>query len=427
MATRLADTKLPRVKLGVGIGQGATYSDLVSMFKAATCCPVYALPTIAKSQWEFGGPIPTSEVNQFLGPTINLLGQAPNAVNEYQTQGLINGEFQTYILTCAIGVHLEPEPLCWTAQGNAFNVPSSSQAMPNSPDNYTLTDQSNLVYGGGTQSAPQVLASLRRAVCEWGWWSNYGFWQMVRGYNLLWSYGRSLNIINEQLRDTAYTPPNAQNGSASSSQVAICDFVNRMNGYYVGAPMNAGKIFLWQNLVRVGTLAATTTSVNTTGKFRPFDDVLVDATYGGMDLRSKLKGNSEFRTLETPYILKPGVPPGLLFESNNDIDAGTNFRASFDASGGTGQNTVPYYVTSNNALISTGGGASFDEYTVDGVDTLNSVNTEHYVFKGGGAYMSVEVKGYEITETLVDRIKSDSVLQAQIQCECGVGVGWSQG
>jgi len=36
------------------------------------------------------------------------------------------------------------------------------------------------------------------------------------------------------------------------------------------------------------------------------------ALYGGMDLRHMLRGNSEFRTLEVPYLIEEGVPIGLL-------------------------------------------------------------------------------------------------------------------
>lgn len=37
-------------------------------------------------------------------------------------------------------------------------------------------------------------------------------------------------------------------------------------------------------------------------------------TYGGMDLRELLAANSEFRMLEVPYIISPGIPIGLLNE-----------------------------------------------------------------------------------------------------------------
>jgi len=425
---RRPSQKNPRLTLGAGLGQNAASADIVSLMKSATSCPIYALPTVAKVQWEFEGPITNSAVGQVLGNQISILGSGANPAgvdNVYSTDGLINGEFQTYVLACAIGVHLEPEPLCFTAQGNAIPTPASSVAMPNSPDNYTVLDQTNLVYGGGTQTAPQVQANMRRAVLQWGWWVNYGFWHMVRGYNLRWTYGSLINIMDEQLRDTAYTPPAAQEGSASSSQVSIVDFVNRTNLRYTDPTKIGGnKIFLWQNLVRVGTLGAQTTSTETQGKFRPFDDVIADATFGGMDLRSMLKGNSEFRTLEQPYILKPGVPPGLIFEANGNNQEAILFRNQFDATGGFG-GTPPYSLTPSQSLISAGAGATFDELSTDGVDVLQTQNAEHYVFKGGTGLMSVEVKGYEITEPLADQIKADPHLQAQICSECGCAVGWA--
>jgi hypothetical protein len=425
---RRPNQKNPRLTLGAGLGQGTPNADIVALMKSATSCPIYALPTVAKVQWEFEGPITNAAVTQTLGNQISLLGSgtSPNGVdNVYSTDGLINGEFQTYVLACAIGVHLEPEPMCWTAQGNAIPTPGSSIAMPNSPDNYSVNDQTNLVYGGATQSAPQVQANMRRALLQWGWWVNYGFWHLARGYNLRWTYGSLINIMDEQLRDTAYTPPAAQEGSASSSQVSIVDFVNRVNARYTDPTKIGGnKIFLWQNLVRVGTLGAQTTSTETQGKFRPFDDVIVDATYGGMDLRSMLKGNSEFRTLEQPYILKPGVPPGLIFEANNNNAEVALFRQQFDATGGFG-GTPPYAITPSQALIAQGAGATFDELSADNVDVLQTQNTEHYVFKGGTGLMSVEIKGYEITEPLADQIKGDAVLQAQICSECGCAVGWA--
>jgi hypothetical protein len=426
MAGRLAKPTQKNPRLTLGVGQGTPNSDIVNLFKSATSCPIYALPTVAKRQWEFEGPVSQANVQRSLGNQIDILGgsNATAPDNVYQTDGLINGEFQTYVLACAVGMHLEPEPMCWTAQGNAILVPGSSIPMPNSPDDYTVLDQSNLVYGGATQSVPQVQTSMRRAVLEWGWWANYAFWHLVRGYNLRWTYGSLINIMDEQLRDTAYTPPNAQEGSASSSQVAICDFVQRTNQRYIST-LAATRMFLWQNLVRVGTLGATTTSTETQGKFRPFDDVLVDATYGGMDLRSMLRNNSEFRTLEQPYILKPGVPPGLILEANGDNAEQALFQAQFDASGGFTGATPPYSLTPFGTLIANGAGQVFDELSADNVDVLQQVNTEHYVFKGGTALMSMEIKGYEITEPLADQIKSDPTLQAQICSECGCAVGWA--
>lgn len=417
--------KNPRLTLGTGMGQSTPNASIVNLFKSATSCPIYALPTVAKVQWEFEGPIAQNNVLRTLGNQIDILGSGANPLgpdNVYHTDGLINGEFQTYVLACAVGVHLEPEPMCWTAQGNAIPTPAAAVAMPNSPDNYTVLDQST---NPNFTSAAQVQANMRRAVLEWGWWANYAFWHMCRGYNLRWTYGSLINILDEQLRDTAYTPPNAQEGSASSSQVAIVDFVQRTNARYTSAALGGTRIFLWQNLVRIGTLGAQTTSTSTQGKFRPFDDVLVDATYGGMDLRSMLKNNSEFRTLEQPYILKPGVPPGLIFEANGDGQEQLLFQAAFDASGGFTGVIPPYSLTPFNTLISVGASATFDELSVDNVDVLQTQNTEHFVFKGGAALMSMEVKGYEITEPLADQIKGDPVLQAQICSECGCAVGWS--
>jgi hypothetical protein len=60
---------------------------------------------------------------------------------------------------------------------------------------------------------------------------------------------------------------------------------------------------------------------------RPKDEMVLrltidrPKTYGGQDLRELLRGNSEFRTLEIPYVIEEGTPIGLIqLEPVSDVD-----------------------------------------------------------------------------------------------------------
>jgi hypothetical protein len=412
------DTQNPQRVLG--LGNCADKSGVMAMFKGALCA-VYALPTIAKVQWEFAGPITHAQTLKTLGASIDILGSGdtPDGVDAvYSTPGLINGEFQTFIMACAVGVHLEVSPYMALIRGNAFARPASgvTTAKPFSPDAWTVNDQTNS-WGGG------VTPPSARAYLIYGEPAAEAYWAMVRAYNLRWTYGSLINILDEQLRETAYMPPNAQEGSASSSEIDALRMAREVNNRYssLGATLDFSLI----DTTRVGSVG----NAPNAGRFAPNNDLqYVGVTYGGSDLRGKIGigQNSEFRSLTNPYILKPGVPPGLTFEEQNQ-ELGDYFRAQFDITegvAGLATGLTPAQMTESGDWVTTAGSA-FTERTIDGLDVAQTVIGASAIYKGFRALMSNEIKGWEMTESLASQIRDNSDLAAALCAECGVLVGWA--
>src|SRR5262249_30682157 len=146
-----------------------------------------------------------------------------------------------------------------------------------SPDAWTVNDQTN-AWSGST--APSM-----RALLVYGEPALEAYWAMVRAYNLRWTYGSLINILDEQLRETAYMPPNAQEGSASSSELDVIRAVREVNTRY-SSDLNSTMQFRPVDTVRIGSLGAAPGNV---GQFAPNNDLYRAAvTYGGSDLRSKI-------------------------------------------------------------------------------------------------------------------------------------------
>lgn len=406
----------------IGLGDCSNRSNIMAMFKSAALCAVYAMPTIAKIQWEFAGPISHADTLKTLGATIDILGQGDNpaGVDEvYHTPGLINGQFQTYIMACAVGVHLEASPYCALVRGNSFvNNHSGTGTAPFSPDAWTVNDQTN-AWGQG------VTAPTCKAVLRYGQPALEAFWAMVRAYNLRWTYGSLINILDEQLRETAYMPPNAQEGSASSSEIDAVRLAREVNARY--ASLGSAQDFRVTDTIRLGSIGAGGAN---SGIFAPnFDLQSVGVTYGGSDLRAKIGigTNSEFRSLCNPYILKPGVPPGLVFEEQNQ-ELGDYFRAQFDVTCGPSESSstglVPAQYT-ESADYTAGATSGFTERSIDGQSVTQTTIATEAEYKGFRALMSNEVKGWEMTESLACQIRDNADLAAALCNDCGVMIGWA--
>ena len=297
----------PRRK--IGLGADANPNDVIAAISAATKAAPYALPTVAKVQWEFAGPVAPGDVAKTLGDTIDILGsgQNPQGVDQvYQTSGLNDGEFQTWVLACAFGVHLEYNPEVFSVRGNSFVRPATPPSAPNySPDTFTANDFA------ANAGAPHPLpAGTVPANLDYGSPAGRAFWAMVRAYNLRWTYGSQINIMDEQLRETAYMPPNPQEGSASSSDVWVANAIREVNQRYLSKGSLAD--FQMVDTLRVGAINTTLTGASVFVPSRDFEYSPV--TYGGPDLRAKIGigHNSEFRTLTNPRLLKPGVKIGLV-------------------------------------------------------------------------------------------------------------------
>ena len=245
--------------------------------------PTYNVPTIDSVTLHYDGPLTTAAVQGSFGTTINPLGanqeSPPPGCVQVDTTFAEPGKFQTFALVCAIQWRLDIEPIEFTAKVNSWSAPATGAAKPVSPDMFNVGDTAiatgTLGLGGSQTMTPADL--------EWGWWQGEAFFHMVRGYNLQWQYGHNFNLLNDTLRYTAFLPSNAQDGSASSSQVDINYYTRRTNDYY-REMFDTPQIALTIDRARLGnmTLPVGEGAIAGQSVYRPSRAYeLVGATYGG--------------------------------------------------------------------------------------------------------------------------------------------------
>lgn len=393
---------LDKIKSAVDLRSGLAAAGILDIVEKAKACPIYNLPTIEEVRWTLDGPMADTDVVDTFGVNIDLFGSAKQVPGVAYVESTMaqNGELQTPTLICAIGFHVEPEPFCFTAIGNAWSHPVAAGAQPPSPNQFTQLDRFNGSLGAAfaTGAPTQFMVP---AIMEWGWWANYVAWHMSRGYNLLWKIGQHTNIINDVLRNTAFMPDSGQDGSSSSSQVDMVDVTRRLNDKYDA--LGSGMNFLKVTHQRIGTVTTAPGIFN--GLFlatRAYD--LVNATYGGINLRSALRNNSEFRALRVPYLVDKGVPIGLTTQENDPVQAGL-MRRYLSASQGQG-NAIPPFITDEqnvNAVPTATGAAVMLEQTLDVapaliVNVAQQIDADRALFKGGELKIGMKVKGFEVDE-----------------------------
>ena len=416
-------------------GLGA--AGLMDWVKDSVACPIFNMPTIEQVRWGMNGPQTDISISKNFGAEIDLFGTGKGAqdIDYVETTMAQPGQLQTTMLACAIFYHVEPEPLCFTAFGNSWEAPQGSSAAGNtpiSPDVYTANDLVNGAIGGVGLSGSAPTNFYGPAIMEHGWWSNYAAWHMVRGYNLRWKVGLHTNILDEVCRHTAYMPGGSQEGSASNSEVDIINFVRRMNVRY--ADLGASQQFLKVNRIRFGSSGAT--AATNFGLFRPSnDDSVVGVTYGGVDLRSLLKGNSEFRKLTVPYVIDRGVPIGLILQQNDTDQVQTMqaYLALTQVGNQYGGGFFPPSVSDtasigsqyDGAVLGAGGQASnigneLPLYPGGTAPIAQQVPTGRSVYKSGTLKLSLGVKGFEVSDDWYNVLKANPELKKAVMAECGV-------
>jgi hypothetical protein len=401
-----------------GAGDGGLGS-IIDAIQGSMDNPYYNMDVIEQVRWTMLGPQTDESVGKNFGAEIDLFGsgKSPVGIDYVETTMAQTGQTQTYFIACFLGVHLEPEPLCFTALGNGWTHPDNAQSAPPSPDVFTANDVNNGCLGAAFQPGEGVASQfLVPAVMEWGWWANYVAWHLVRAYNLRWKIGQHTNIMDEVLRHSAYMPTNGQDGSASNSEVDIANFVARMNQRY--DQLGSALDFLKVNAIRVGSSG---TSPNV-GIFSPSrDEQRVGVTYGGMDLRSLLHGNSEFRKLALPYVIKPGVPIGLILEECDTAQA-TIMRQYLSITQGLGGVFPPVIVDEENisGVYTASGGAIALERTLDGSNVSQAYPVGTAIFKGGDLKISLMIKGFEVTEDWYNVMSSNADIRSVVMNACGI-------
>ena len=408
---------LPRLT-GMGVADAAT--RFIGAVKQGMGAPTYNLPNIETVRIHYDGPLSDQNTLANFGASINPLGSnmnsPPPGASSVESTMAEPGKLQTHALILAIGWHLEPEPLQFEAKVNAWSTPNSTIKMPVSPDDFTIADLTTTLGLTGSQT-------MTPGVLEWGWWAEKAFYHMSRAYNLVWQYGQQTNIVNDSLRFTAYTPSSGQEGGASSSEVDINAFIRQTNLYYVNQ-LGSGSIALPIDRTRIGNM--TLNGVAGLSVYRPTRTYeTVGATYGGMGLRSFLRGNTEWRRLAVPFLLKPGVPIGLRADVKNSDDQllmQQYFSASQILNGAVPGDFTAYPNIPTGAGV-TGTNQIGNEPSLDNPVAPQPITTisDRFVFKGGGFKITVGLKGFELTDDQAELLRNNDFTQALIaQCGCQV-------
>lgn len=396
--------------------------DFIDLVKNSVNATSWNIPIIEQVRWDIG-PLDDTAIQASFGTEIDLFGsgKSPVGVDFVETTMAIPGEAQTPLLVTGIGFHLEPEPLCWSLNGNGWTHSIVGVAPPPSPDVFTQNDRANGAINAAVAAGTEVFLP---AILDWGHWANYAAHAMVRGFDIVWAIGAHTVILKESLRHTAYMPPNGQEGSASSSQVSTSQFVRRMNDRY--QQMGSALDFLRINCRRNGSY--NTAGGANIGEFIPTRaNDLVDATFGGMDLRSALGNNKEFRQLAVPHLIPAGIPFGLSLQMSDGLQAAI-MQQYLSITQGYGGAIPPVINDGGNILpgLTATIATAMTERTlptaaVAGIVTVaQQVDADRVLFKGGGLMITQAVKGFEVEPDWYTLLQNDSDLRQIVLSELGV-------
>ena len=397
----------------------------IGMIATAQNTPTYNVPTIDSVTLHFDGPLTDTAIQGTFSNVINPLGanegSPPEGCTQVDTTFAEPGKFQTFALVCAIQWRMDFEPFEFTAPINGWTSPISGAAKPVSPDAFTLADVAANGTLGLLAGQTMVPGSL-----EWGNWIGQAFYYMTLGYNLQWQYGHNYNIINDNLRYTAYVDNAQQQSGASNSEVDLEFYLRQTNNYYrnvLDSPFTA----LMLDRTRLGNM--TLGEAAGLSVFRPSRAYeRVNTTFGGQSVRSRLKGNSEFRKLTVPFLAWPGVPLGLkaVVSSSDDQLRMQQFLSATYGFGGS----APAQFTEDLNVNVGGGVAELTGGVTSQEPSLDSGNAPHYVqtyaqrmpFKGGTWKITVAFKGYELTPdqaALVQNIDMRTAIMSECSCQMG--------
>lgn len=387
----------------------AGFGSILDVMQESMNTPVWNMDVIEQVRWTMSGPQTDESTQKNFGAEIDLFGsgRSPEGIDYVETTMAQTGQTQTNFIACYVGFHMEPEPLCFETTGNAWTHPTVGVAKPPSPNVFTANDVANGALGTAITEGTQVIVP---AVYRHGWWANYVCWHLARAYNYRWKIGQHVNIMDEQLRHTAYMPPSAQEGSASNSEVDVLQFVRLMNNRYdsLGTALN----FLPVDFLRVGSVGA----APNIGAFTPTRDFeLAGATYGGMDLRSMLKGNSEFRKLCVPYVIPRGVPIGIFLQECDTVQ-GDMMRAFLSITLGLGGAIPPAFTPDanwNEGSTATGTDVML-ERTLDGLNVAQQVDAQRVVFSGGELKLTLPIRGFEVSQDWYQTLSSNADIRAAV-------------
>ena len=438
----------PRGRAVNQVGLGRSYTglqgtDRIARFigdvQTALQAPTYALPNIETVRIHYGGPLTDQAISQTFGARIDPLNSSTNSpppgAQAVESTMAEPGKFQTYTLVVAIGWHLECQPFQAQIKCNSLNpIPATGIKQPVSPDAFAAID---LLGSGLSASNANSLGltagqGMLPAEIECGWWTELAFYYMARAYNLVWQWGQQTTIINDSLRFTAYTPSSGQDGAASSSEIDTLAIIQQTAAYYAQSVNTGGvggnAIPIPIDRTRIGNMTLTPTGGSPTAGvsvYRPTRAYeTVGATYGGMGLRSHMRGNSEWRRLTTPFLLKPGIPIGLRADVSNSN--AQNYMQQWLAASQLLNGVVPADFTSYQNLLTgagvTAGGSVGMEPSLDNSVAAEPITTitDRVIYKYGPWNLTVALKGFELTDDQAQMIsQGGSAVKDMLQSQCG--------
>ena len=318
------DRKDPKRMLGFGalpdksLARPDQVKRIAGMCSKAWKCPTYLMDMIESTTIHFGGPLTAAQIaasfGQKISPFSANVDSPPAGALQVDSTLFDPGKTQTFAMVSALQWRIDLEPVNFTAHVNAFTAPAVATGKPVSPDAFSAlsgagTPGSNT--GDLTNGGPLGLSTgntLIPAFLQWGVWADMAYYYMCRGYNLTWQYGHYFYIMNESLRYTAFTPDNSQNGTGSSSEIDIAYYTRLVNEYY-RSNLSTTAIALLIDRARVGNLnlgAAGQSAFRLSNAYQT-----TGVTYGGTALHSLIGRNNEFRRLNYPFLVWPGVAIGI--------------------------------------------------------------------------------------------------------------------
>ena len=417
---------LPKhIKLGEG-----SFDAACEMIKSSSRCPTHNMATLHDTMLTFNGPINNTLATQIFGDDVQILdfGKSDPGPDFVQTT-LHHGEALTYFMVCAVGVHFEPAPRSFTVEGGSWSVggavPTTATTPPVVPDVWTPEDLASGALGAAFVAGASPLQTLVPATFEYGdEWQGLMFWHFARAYNFQWFISQKTTIANWLLRHIAFIPPNAQNGTGSSSEMLVTRAINEMNARY--RTNGSTALFLKQNGIRKGIRTAGLPA----GVTSPAPDILpnredlVGVTFGGDEVGSSLlrdmRSNSEYMRLDTPFIIKPGVASGIQFAVADPVQQAEFLKLVSLTEGAAGN--PPALITDDSAVIAAGNNGGAFEWSLDAVPVaaLEHGFNQRATYKGGPWKVSVKLKGAELSADEYDSLCSDKNLRDAIARECHV-------
>lgn len=398
-------------KLGFGRNvAGMGDSEVCELMVEAMKAPSIFLDEVASQKITWNSALPGSTVTSQFGSVIRPLTMKSGAgLNVIATDGMLDGEFQANVFVTQLGVKFLVDPLQFTAQGNSVLVQPAAITKPFSPNAFTAQD---LLPSGGANT---IAAALTPATYQHGWWLNRAFHFLANGYDIQWTYGPNINLLNEELRQTVYLAPNALADSAGIMDVDMQALVRELNASY--AANGALSQFILPDTQRIGMTAADATHPIFSG--RPSRDFeLVNNIVGGSGATTSLPFSKERRSLCCPYIIKAGVKQNIQFVQKN-TDFGSKFQQWLAADQLLG-GTLPVAMT-EGSNIATGAGTAYNERSLDAVPiTVAQTNlAQRAIYKGGVGGIVIEFAGFYMTDGFAQKIIGNEDLQRKLKNACG--------